>query len=927
MPILSGQGSDRRQPEDDSFKVMSSSAATSRDDGGGGVQGGGNGLAKSGPQSPPNPRQLLSRLAQAEAAVRLQQQQTPPKLSSLGEPSSPFPLSQLASSPLGSPGRDHILLNGKRVSSSITTMSSCSATSALAAAISSTKTSSITSQDGVLVGAHLKTVSTKISSSISSSSSHVVVKEEEDRGSPSSLVSPSLTIDERSDKENEEDRQKGSSRQDGDNNKKVQNNNTSSYAPGGGRLKFFKDGRCLLELSHRTNGDQSEMWAPVTKKVFWPPTSASVGGSHPPSSLPPTTTPLPSSTLVKSENGSALSDTTSTADAVSIPSPWHTSAAMLHRAKGDPVRLELAKLPEHVRRDLSFVMKPPPAVHSIMRKFKHLRKKHRRPYQPIVIGNLLMKMETQAVIARVKRRPYEMDRIKQASRLESFVSKINSLPKRKPIFQIQSWDGTKLDNNPRPAHPPKRISTNTHVGNGPNLISTHPTTGVTRVKSELCPVTETCTAATMPLPSQTGGGSRNSGPNKIKTEHRGSLGKVPNMSSYLPGSQKMMPITAVPARIKSEVGPQSIISSSHIMPDMHRIKMEISGTPGSGLLNRSLPNMSASHSMSPGMDPRESSFISPRKRLLHHSFDVGKNGSSPAKKHRLSTDSRGSAGSSDGTSSPHVPMRNTCQSPRASSGSPFNLPALAASPPRAPVGKSNSFSIDSIMNKGDQENRLVRPRPIPAGPARVSDIKRDMDMESNSSRSPTPASSVLSGMRASPVRSRSPPNIQLSTYAARSGTEVPYIDPYVAHLAGVAADPRLGLNHANSGLRVPYSLGSMMSPLFHQQMLANNAVSSLAASQLAAVSGLWTPPVVTSSVAASLSMGNPSSQASPLPSHMISTPKTIHGSMMGGDRVLGSGNTSWSTPQYRGAPRVATPERPIDVSSTDDVPLDLCTKR
>lgn len=240
MPILSGQGSDRRQPEDDSFKVMSSSAATSRDDGGGGVQGGGNGLAKSGPQSPPNPRQLLSRLAQAEAAVRLQQQQTPPKLSSLGEPSSPFPLSQLASSPLGSPGRDHILLNGKRVSSSITTMSSCSATSALAAAISSTKTSSITSQDGVLVGAHLKTVSTKISSSISSSSSHVVVKEEEDRGSPSSLVSPSLTIDERSDKENEEDRQKGSSRQDGDNNKKVQNNNTSSYAPGGGRLKFFK---------------------------------------------------------------------------------------------------------------------------------------------------------------------------------------------------------------------------------------------------------------------------------------------------------------------------------------------------------------------------------------------------------------------------------------------------------------------------------------------------------------------------------------------------------------------------------------------------------------------------------------------------------------------------------------------------------------
>ncbi|XP_012254756.2 uncharacterized protein LOC105685348 [Athalia rosae] len=38
----------------------------------------------------------------------------------------------------------------------------------------------------------------------------------------------------------------------------------------GGRLKFFKDGKFILELSHRRDGERTT-WFPVPKKTFWPP--------------------------------------------------------------------------------------------------------------------------------------------------------------------------------------------------------------------------------------------------------------------------------------------------------------------------------------------------------------------------------------------------------------------------------------------------------------------------------------------------------------------------------------------------------------------------------------------------------------------------------------------------------------------------------
>eukprot|EP00095_Tigriopus_kingsejongensis_P004195 snap_masked-scaffold208_size258758-processed-gene-0.10 protein:Tk04195 transcript:snap_masked-scaffold208_size258758-processed-gene-0.10-mRNA-1 annotation:"runt-related transcription factor 1" len=205
----------------------------------GGTREEGGDLVKSAPQSPPNARQLLSRLAQAEATVRLQQQQlhhqqqqhTPPR-----EPCSPY-----SGLPLGSPGHHpHVLFNGKRVSSS----TSSTTGAVLSSSQQSVMISSATSRISV---SHRGVCSTKTSAMSQSSdpgsprslkiapSPGVKGGNPNPRSPTSSLVSPSLTIDERSDKENEQDQ-----RPEDEDQKVVQNNNTSSYAPGGGRLKFYK---------------------------------------------------------------------------------------------------------------------------------------------------------------------------------------------------------------------------------------------------------------------------------------------------------------------------------------------------------------------------------------------------------------------------------------------------------------------------------------------------------------------------------------------------------------------------------------------------------------------------------------------------------------------------------------------------------------
>jgi len=34
---------------------------------------------------------------------------------------------------------------------------------------------------------------------------------------------------------------------------------------------IFSEGRCLLELTHKSNQEGSEHWVPIAKKVYWPP--------------------------------------------------------------------------------------------------------------------------------------------------------------------------------------------------------------------------------------------------------------------------------------------------------------------------------------------------------------------------------------------------------------------------------------------------------------------------------------------------------------------------------------------------------------------------------------------------------------------------------------------------------------------------------
>lgn len=49
---------------------------------------------------------------------------------------------------------------------------------------------------------------------------------------------------------------------------------TTATATAGGRLTFFKEGKFLLELSHRTDMGAPAGWVPVKSKTYWPPPSS-----------------------------------------------------------------------------------------------------------------------------------------------------------------------------------------------------------------------------------------------------------------------------------------------------------------------------------------------------------------------------------------------------------------------------------------------------------------------------------------------------------------------------------------------------------------------------------------------------------------------------------------------------------------------------
>ena len=285
-----------------------------------------------------------------------------------------------------------------------------------------------------------------------------------------------------------------------------------------------------------------------------------------------------------------------------------------------------------------------------------------------------------------------------------------------------------------------------------------------------------------------------------------------HLTLQLNSSPKTMPITPTVARIKSDptnASPSGVLSSaSLISPDLQRVKVEIGASIRPPHHHHQLPAAMAMQQLQSADQPH---FISPRKRMSME------NGSSPVpmKKHRLSTDSRGSGGS-DGANGPHSPSAAAGHNPlsfgnrssplRASyptSKSPFHhhlaasaaAAAAAASPPRA-APRSN-FSIDSIISGRGEENHssrsgspsirsgtpLIRPVPLPASPARVNSY-------GDGSRSPTPMTAIK------PHPARSPPNINIMSYAERNHPAAAALSlhPHLAHLAGVSADPKLGLN-------------------------------------------------------------------------------------------------------------------------------------
>ena len=104
----------------------------------------------------------------------------------------------------------------------------------------------------------------------------------------------------------------------------------------------------------------------------------------------------------------SASDSASNADVSPTPSPYHAFNSATpgpHRAKAIPRRFSADALPDHVALELSFALKPPPCIVSLRKKVRGCKRKRRRPFDPIVVGSLMMKMEAQAVKTRPKRRP------------------------------------------------------------------------------------------------------------------------------------------------------------------------------------------------------------------------------------------------------------------------------------------------------------------------------------------------------------------------------------------------------------------------------------------------------------------------------------------------------------------------------------------
>jgi len=586
-----------------------------------------------------------------------------------------------------------------------------------------------------------------------------------------------------------------------------------SSKSGGGRLKIFKDGRLLLELTHGSDGEKGQ-WVSTTNKTYWPPpashtsrldsnasTHTGIGSdgsletasvySHP--SLSPWQTHSPRPSPIPSQSPR--------------PSPsWHPAPP--HRLKSIPKKVT------NPPKDNIFAMKPPQGIRNYRKKIRTFKRKARNPVSEIKIGLFILKLECNAAVPRVKKRKaVVVDPKRRAVRLETVVSKVTARKNRIQV-PITAWRTGRTDLFGLVKGPPSAPGSPVSVN---------------KIKSELKMVTETCTASVTCVTASPRFSS------KVKAETR----TVTAETRSIP--VRTLPITPTVARVKQELPSDRLKSAtvtSMMSPQLQRVKMEIG--PQNPLLG-------------PNRDERDSSFVSPRKRYMRD-FE---NGSPSAKnrrlstEHRLSTDSLGST--SDRSSpyrAPHSPHRGALS------------PGGASPRPSAKV----SFSIDSIMGGTS--------KPAPSTPSK-SQRSRDpsnLPIAPTPTRpSPSPARSPP------PSNPSYPPYMYPGVHPLlQQDPRLSLLDPRIAQLAGLAdprlsnfSDPRLSPladPRLTPGSAYPF-------PMLNPYAAFNPFVSAASSLNSQAANSVWTPPVATSVTSSPTPTPPPSTL--PPPSAFASSPTPV----------------------------------------------------
>jgi len=662
-----------------------------------------------------------------------------------------------------------------------------------------------------------------------------------------------------------------------------ENCQSSSLKSGGGRLKFFKEGRVLLELTHRVDGDKVH-WVPTTNKVYWPPPA-----SH--------ASRLDSNASTHTGTGSDGSLETASVHSHPSLSPWQTHSprpspsypsqsprpspswhpAPPHRLKAVPRKVT------NPPKDIIFAMKPQQGIKNYRKKIRPYRRKCRNPVSEIKIGLFILKLECNAAVPRVRKtqRP-PVDPKRRAARLENTIARVTARKSRIQV-PITAWRTGRTDLF--------------GLVKGPSSAPSSPIVGV-RIKSELKMVTETCTAVTTCVTASPRFST------KVKAETR----TVTAETRSIP--VRTMPITPTVARVKQEL-PQDRLKSATVTSLMspqnplHRVRMEI------GPQN---PHLDSNR------DERDANFVSPRKRYMRD-FD---NGSPSAKnrrlssEHRLSTDSLGST--SDRSSpyrAPHSPHRGA-------------LSPGGASP--RPSAKVSNFSIDSIMGG--------TPKPTPITPSKNSNLRSPSHLPI----APTPTRPSPTPTRSPPPSNPSYPQYMYPGVhpLLQQDPRFSLLDPRIAQLAGLA-DPRLSnfsdprLNPMADPRLTPGSAYPF--PMLNPYAAFNPFASAASSLASQAANSVWTPPIATSAMSSPTPTPPPATIAPPRQFASSPTPTfTAHRAPESPHRPQEYTGQHSSVPsahrppdplprppdiQYRGEPTVNSKPRSQD---SDDAPLNLSMK-